>query len=99
VAPELFHHGLGESEIFRADQVGDGKGEERVGKGSARGTWNVGYGARHWQLWVDEVDREMRKLVKDRMRNATQRGECPIDAVLEEQSWNGCELGECGAQS
>ena len=99
VAPELFHHGLGHSEIFRADTE-DGKNtEERDERGSTRGTWNLACGARHRQLWVKETGKGMRSLVKETVRSAIQSGECPIDAVMEEESWKGCEYGEYGAQS
>jgi hypothetical protein len=100
VAPELFHHRLGESEIFKADEEADDwKGEERKGKGSMRGTWNLGCGARHAQLWVDEADGDMRRLVKDRVWAAIRRRECPINQVMDAETWKGCEWGECGAQS
>ncbi|CAI9628399.1 unnamed protein product [Alternaria burnsii] len=99
VAPELFHHGHGDSEIFEADKAEEGKVEERESKGSARGTWNLGCGARHGQLWVDEADGEMRKLIKDLVRSAVRRGQCPIDKILEQETWKGCEHDECGAQS
>jgi hypothetical protein len=99
VAPELFHLGLGESEIFKADKAGQGKGEGNASKADARGTWNLWCGARHGQLWVDEADGEKRRLVKNHVRSAIQRGACPIDKVMEEGTWKGCEWGECGAQS
>jgi hypothetical protein len=99
VAPELFHHGFGESEIFRADKVDAEEKEARKRKGSTRGTWNLGCGARHGQLWADESDRETRRLIKESVKSAIQSGECPIDAITEEESWKGCEFGECGAQS
>lgn len=99
MAPELFHHGPGDSEIFKADKAEEGKGEERESKGSARGTWNLGCGARHGQLWVDEANGEMRKLIKDLVRSAVRRGQCPIDKVMEVETWKGCEHDECGAQS
>ena len=97
--PKLFHHGPGESEISRADTGGEENGEERRGKGDMRGMWNLGCGSRHGQLWVEGTDREMRRLVKESVRSAVQTGGCPIDAVMEEGSWKGCEFGQCGAQS
>ncbi|KAF1835344.1 hypothetical protein BDW02DRAFT_548305 [Decorospora gaudefroyi] len=99
VAPELFHHGVGASEIFRTDHDdGDGLGEGEV-KRSGRGTWNVGCGARHGQLWVGEEDAGRRREMKSVVRGAVKRGECPVDKVAEERSWTGCEWGGCGAQS
>ncbi|KAG9193217.1 hypothetical protein G6011_03252 [Alternaria panax] len=98
VAPELFHHVLGDSEIFKADRTGGGKGEAAERKTTVRGTWNLACGARHGQLWANETNEEMRKLVKGRVKIAIQRGECPIDKVVVEETWKGCELEECGAQ-
>ena len=63
------------------------------------GTWNLGCGARHRQLWVDEADGEMRNLIKDLVRSAVRRGQCLIDKVMEEETWKGCEHDECGVQS
>lgn len=99
VAPEPFHHTDGASMIASVD-VGDEGGREEVG-GSKKGTWNIGCGARHAQLWIDEDDAEGREEAKRVVNEMLERGqnECPIDLVKAERSWRGCEWGECGAQS
>ena len=99
MAPELFHHVVGDSEIGRADRYGED--EEVLGerKWSTRGTWNLACGARHAQLWVGEEDAWMRAEMKTVVERAVERGECPVHGLREEGAWNGCEWGECGAQS
>ncbi|KAF1848053.1 glycosyltransferase family 25 protein [Cucurbitaria berberidis CBS 394.84] len=96
VSPELFHHTQGQSEISRAD----GNGDVEVGaKRATRATWNIGCGARHAQLWMDESDVVGRRELKALVEGIVERGECPVDGVEEEKGWKGCEWGECGAQS
>lgn len=100
VAPEVFHHRQGGSEIRRVDEMHVGvqgiiDGVER----SSRGTWNLACGARHDQLWVDESERDMRERIRVLVKKAIGMGECPIDALREEEIWKGCEWGECFAQS
>jgi hypothetical protein len=108
VSPEVFHHEVGGSEIGKVDDgtafvegLEELDGEKDRGRMRGRGTWNLGCGARHAQLWVDERDEGGRKAVKDVVRGmiGRGRGECPIDALMEESGWTGCEWGECGAQS
>lgn len=99
VNPELFHHADGQSEIFRADRNGMDGMQEGRSNGRARGTWNVGCGARLGQLWVDEWDELGRREVKALVRETLERGECLIDGLEEERGRKGCEWGECGAQS
>lgn len=104
VAPELFHYADGRSVIAsvdmnEAEERGDG---EMRGMGVlGKGTWNVGCGARHGQLWVGESDEEGRARMKRVVKGMLEEGkvECPIDFVKAERGWRGCEWGECGAQS
>ncbi|KAH7413578.1 hypothetical protein DE146DRAFT_761840 [Phaeosphaeria sp. MPI-PUGE-AT-0046c] len=103
VVPELFHHGVGGSEIARADGRrggGDGGtgGWVLQDGGYVRATWNIECGARGGGLWVDEGDGVGRERVRGLVRGYVQRGECPVGRVGEE-GWVGCEEGECGAQS
>jgi hypothetical protein len=100
VSPEVFHHGVGGSEIQKADFNGgsDGlEGEEE--QENERATWNIRCGATARGLWVREGDEEGRRRMKDVVRGMVDRGECDIDGMREEQGWRGCEWGECGAQS
>jgi len=48
---------------------------------------------------VDEGERETRERIKALVKKAIGMGECPIDALREEEMWKGCEWGECFAQS
>ncbi|KAH7071467.1 hypothetical protein BKA63DRAFT_535348 [Paraphoma chrysanthemicola] len=103
VAPEVFHHAIGGSEIQRADSEnsddGGGAGDEEVHRVEVpeRGTWNMHCGARDPGLWVDEDG--PRKQATNIVREMVQRGECPLSSAEGEKKWRGCEWGECGAQS
>ncbi|EFQ88823.1 hypothetical protein PTT_15103 [Pyrenophora teres f. teres 0-1] len=100
VAPEMFHHRQGVSEIEREDDMHVGvQGDIGGGERSSRGTWNLACGARHDQLWVDEGEGDMRGRIKALVRRAIAKGECPVDALREDEVWKGCEWGECLAQS
>ncbi|EDU44056.1 conserved hypothetical protein [Pyrenophora tritici-repentis Pt-1C-BFP] len=78
VAPEVFHHRQGVSEIGREDEV------------------HVGV---QGHLWVDEGEGVMGSRIKALVTRAIDQGECPIDALREEETWKSCEWGECFAQS
>jgi hypothetical protein len=97
VAPEVFHHAQGISEISKADSLTT----PTDARGSGRGTWNLRCGARHSQLWVEETDTEGRSKVKKMVEGVLERGrgECPIDSLEEEGGWKGCEWAECRSQS
>ncbi|KAF9691246.1 hypothetical protein EKO04_010734 [Ascochyta lentis] len=99
VSPELFHHGDGGSAIASVDSGGAGVGG--LASGLGKGTWNVGCGARHGQLWVARDDDDGRARAKRVVGDMLERGqgECPIDLLRAERSWKGCEWGQCGAQS
>ena len=99
VAPEVFHHGVGGSEIGRVDggvvaQEGGDGGRSEVPE---RGSWNLQCGARDPGLWVEEDG--PREEVRRMVRGMVERGECPLASASREKGWKGCEWGECGAQS
>lgn len=104
VGMEIFHHGVGGSEISRADKIHQhgGVGSEGMSvkqdKGYARATWNIECGARSRELWVEEGDVEGRAQVRRVVRGFVERGECPIGRGGK-KGWRGCEEGECGGQS
>ena len=87
VSPEVFHHGVGESEIQHADSKTDAVGEVKVrtrkreDERVERATWNLDCGARSKGLWVSEEDTEGRKRVKEFVRGMVRSGECPLNAV------------------
>jgi hypothetical protein len=100
VAPEVFHHVVGGSEISRHDEGARKGTEQDVGvEVPGRGTWNLGCGARDKGVWVDERGVDGRERAKRMVKGMVQRGECPLDAADGDKGWKGCEWEECGAQS
>ncbi|KAL1593729.1 hypothetical protein SLS60_010461 [Paraconiothyrium brasiliense] len=76
VAPELFHHVPGKSEIANVDMntgtdKGGGEGDER-----RRPSVNIECGARNEWLWVDREDGVGRERMLERVREASARGKC-----------------------
>jgi hypothetical protein len=83
VAPELFHHRQGVSEISVADlqdfniEGGSSSGGAQRSV-SLRGTWTLGCGARHGQLWVGDEDVEGRREVKRAVQRVLERGRVSV---------------------
>ena len=78
VAPELFHHVAGRSEIANVDDV-DAKSEEKERTEKKMGrTVNIECGARDEELWVDRDDTEGRRVMLQRVREAGRDGECLV---------------------
>ncbi|KAF2448488.1 glycosyltransferase family 25 protein [Karstenula rhodostoma CBS 690.94] len=75
VAPELFHHVPGKSEIASVDTgvEKDGEGDR---SGRRRPSVNIECGARNEWLWVGEGDEVARERMLGRVREASARGEC-----------------------
>lgn len=80
VAPELFHHVEGRSEIASVNE-GVGRGEEEEEeegrKGRRKGkTVNIECGAREEWLWVEGNDTEERKVMMEKVREVSRGGGC-----------------------
>lgn len=84
VAPELFHHVPGKSEIASVDTgvEKDGQGDR---SGRRRPSVNIECGARNEWLWVGEGDEVGRERLLGRVREASARGECFVDRMREER--------------
>ncbi|KAL5430672.1 hypothetical protein PMIN06_012476 [Paraphaeosphaeria minitans] len=80
VAPELFHHVPGKSEIASVNT-----GAEKDGEGDRsrrrRPSVNIECGARNEWLWVSEGDEVGRERLLGRVREASARGECFVDRI------------------
>lgn len=96
VAPELFHHVGGRSEIAGVNH-GEGEKGKQGGKEGGKDTGkarkpgkNIECGARSERLWVDGEDLEERERMLRWVREARGRGECFLD---------GKEGGEAAVES
>ncbi|KAF1968735.1 hypothetical protein BU23DRAFT_540726 [Bimuria novae-zelandiae CBS 107.79] len=82
VAPELFHHMAGKSEIAALNDVqakngSDNKGAQRQEETERRGpSVNIECAARNEGLWVDKEDTEGRRVMLEKVREAGRKGEC-----------------------
>lgn len=84
VAPEVFHHVEGRSEIASVNDDMEGRKGEEDGRGKPRGkTANIECGARDEVLWVGEKEARRRRWMVARARAATARGECFADELRE----------------
>ena len=78
MAPELFHHVAGRSEIANINDGQFGSGELVGGQEGVRRekTVNIECGARDEWLWVERNDTEGRRLMMQKVREGSRDGGC-----------------------
>lgn len=88
VAPELFHHVAGKSEIANVNDAGS-KSEEQEGMKEKMGkTVNIECGARDEWLWVGRNDTEGRRVMLQSVKEASRNGECFVERRDSDQTPN-----------